>query len=183
MEKSFNSTNDSQNLNQDINYFELFENAKKCLQNEDIKNAFYFLNLVMNCEEIENDLNTKFLCFMFLNQLNFKQKNFSYCINNSKKILKYIQSKKYKLLSFEIQCLFINSLYSTSKILDENGYCLLAYLLLNKGKFFLDELIIDSEDKVYHLIMKGLSSNILKLQEYVIYFLLILGSKCKETCN
>ena len=153
--------------NQEISYLSLFENAKKCLQLEDIKNANYYLNLVMNSEEIKNDLNTKYLCLIFINQINFKQKNQIVCLNNAKKIMKYILTKKYKLLSNDIQILFLSIIYSAAKLLDENDKNLLASLLLYNGKSFIDDLNIDSEDRNYQLIMKGFSSNMSKLNENV----------------
>ena len=152
---------------QEICYLSLFENAKKSLQTEDNKNANYYLNLVTNSEEIKNDLNTKYLCLIFLNQINFKQKNITVCLNNAKKVMKYILTKKYKLLSNDIQILFLSVLYSASKLLDESNSNLLASLLLYNGKNYIDDLNLDSEDRNYQIIMKGFSSNMAKLNENV----------------
>lgn len=162
-----NSKKSDKSDNQEISYLSLFENAKKSLQLEDNKNANYYLNLVVNSEEIKNDLNTKYLCLIFINQINFKQKNLTVCLNNAKKVMKYILSKKYKLLSNDIQTLFLSVLYSAAKLLDENDNNLLASLLLYNGKSFIDDLNLDSEDRNYQLIMKGFSSNMQKLNEHV----------------
>ena len=84
-----------------------------------------------------------------------------------KKILKLILTKKYKLLSNDIQSLFLSVLFCSANILDENNKNLLASLLLYNAKNFIDELNLDSEDRNYQLIMKGFSSNMLKLNENV----------------
>jgi len=165
-----NSKKNSMNQTNEVSYLTLFDSAKKSIQSEDIKNGLYYLNLVVNCEGIKNDLNTKFLCLIFTNQILFKQKNEIICLNHAKKILKLILSKKYKLLSSEIQLLFLSVLYCASNLLDENHKNLLASLLLFNAKnfIFIDELNIDSEDRNYQLIMKGFSANMLKLNECVI---------------
>jgi hypothetical protein len=169
MENSKNKTD-----NQEISYISLFENAKKFIQLEDNKNANYYLNLVINSEEIKDDLNTKYLCLIFLNQIYFKQKNLKVCIDNAKKIMKYILSKKYKLLSNDIHVLFLSVLYSAAKLLDDNDKNLLASLLLYTSKNFISDLNLDPEDRNYQLIMKGFSSNISKLNDYVNYFINLL---------
>jgi hypothetical protein len=156
--------------NQEISYISLFENAKKFIQLEDNKNANYYINLVMNSEEIKDDLNTKYLCLIFLNQIYFKQKNLKNCINNAKKVMKYILSKKYKLLSNDIQVLFLTVLYSAAKLSDENDENLLASLLLYNSKNFIADLNLDPDDRNYQLIMKGFSSNISRLNEYVFFY-------------
>ncbi len=154
---------------QEISYLNLFDNAKKCIQSEDIKNAFYYLNLVNNSEGIKNDINTKILCLIFINQLSFKQKSEIIITNHAKKIMKLILTKKYKLLSSEIQNLLLSVLYCAANLYDENNKNLFASLLLYNAKNFIDELNIDSEDRNYQLIMKGFSSNMQKLNDNVIY--------------
>lgn len=163
-----NSKKNSIEQPQEISYLTLFDNAKKSIQTEDIKNSLYYLNLVVNSDGIKNDLNTKFLSLIFMNQIYFKQKNEIVCLNQAKKILKLILSKKYKLLSSDIQILFLSVLYCAANLLDENNKNLMASLLLYNAKNFIDELNIDSEDRNYQLIMKGFSANMLKLNEYVI---------------
>lgn len=163
MENSKNSNLETQ----EVSYLSLFENAKKCIQIEDIKNALYYINLVTNSEAIKNDINTKFLCLVFSNQIFYKQKNEILCFNQAKKIIKLILTKKYKLLSHEIQVLFLSVLYCSASLLDENNKNLLASLLLYNAKSFIDELNLDSEDRNYQLIMKGFSANMLKLNECV----------------
>jgi len=172
-----NSKKNSQE-SQEVSYLTLFDNAKKCIQTEDVKNALYYLNLVINSDGIKNDLNTKFLCLIFMNQIFFKQKNEILCVNQAKKIIKLILTKKYKLLSNDIQILFLSVLYCAANLLDENNKNLLASLLLYNAKNFIDELNIDSEDRNYQLIMKGFSSNMQKLNELVkiILFFHFLGS-------
>ena len=161
------SKNNSIEQPQEVSYLALFDNAKKSIQTEDIKNGLYYLNLVMNSEGIKNDLNTKFLCLILMNQIFFKQKNEIICLNQAKKILKLILTKKYKLLSCDIQILFLSVLFCAANLLDENNKNLLASLLLYNAKNFVDELNIDSDDRNYQLIMKGFSANMLKLNEYV----------------
>jgi len=162
-----NSKKNSREHSEEVSYLSLFDNAKKSIQTEDNKNALYYLNLVINSEGINNDLNTKLLCLIFTNQIFYKQKNEIVCLNHSKKIMKLIQSKKYKLFSNDIQILFLSVLFCSANLLDENNKNLLSSLLLYNAKYFIDELNLDSEDRNYQLIMKGLSSNMLKLNEIV----------------
>ena len=48
-----NSKKNSMEQSQEVSYLTLFDNAKKSIQTEDIKNGLYYLNLVINSEGIK----------------------------------------------------------------------------------------------------------------------------------